>query len=157
MERTENSQKAPLAKRQKPERPNTVSGLKRKHAEIAGLIEAKLREVDGLVADLDAVEHTIRLFDPEAILPRPKAVASPMRAGKGGTQRAVLRALRTAKAPLTSDDIARFVIAARNLPDDAKTRDLIRRRVGVTLSKLKARGVVEEVPQAGDYKGWRLG
>jgi hypothetical protein len=136
--------------------PNTVSGLTRKHAEIAGLIEAKLREVDGLVADLDAVERTIRLFDPAAILPRPKAVASPMRAGRGGTQRAVIRALKAATGPLTSADIARFVIAARNLPDDASTHALIRRRVGVTLAKLKARGIVEEVPQAGDYKGWRL-
>ena len=42
------------------ERPNTVSGLREKHREIAGQIEAKRAELARLVADLEAVEHTIR-------------------------------------------------------------------------------------------------
>ena len=48
------------------ERPNTVAGLIEKHREIAGLMEAKRRELNALVFDLEAIEHTIRVFDPDA-------------------------------------------------------------------------------------------
>ena len=138
------------------ERPNTVAGLLEKHREIAGFIEAKRHELAVLVANLEAVEHTIRLFDPDASLPRAKPLPSPHAAFKGEMRRDVLAALRAAQGPLTSLDIARQVIAARKLPDDAKAVALIRKRVGAALWKLKARGIVAEVPLDGDYKGWKL-
>lgn len=103
------------------DRPNTVSGLREKHREIAGLIKAKRRELDRLVADLEAVEHTIRLFDPDAELPRAKPIPSPHAAFKGEMRRDVMAALRAAQGPITSLDIARHVIAARKLGDDPKT------------------------------------
>ena len=138
------------------ERPNTVSGLVEKHREIHGQIEAKRRELDRLIADLEAVEHTIRLFDPQAQLGRAKPLPSIHAAFKGEMRRDVMAALRAASGPLTSLDIARQVIAVRKLPDDAKTVTMVRKRVGAALFKIKAKGWVEEVPQAGEYKGWRL-
>jgi len=138
------------------ERPNTVAGLLEKHREIAGLIEAKRRELDRLMADLEAVEHTIRLFDPDATLPRAKPLPSPHAAFKGEMRRDVLAALRSCGEPATSLGIARRIIAVRALPDDGKTVTMMRKRVGAALWKLKARGIVAEVPQAADYKGWRL-
>lgn len=139
-----------------PDRPNTVAGLIEKHREIAGKIEAKRRELAALVSDLEAIEHTIRLFDPDAQLGRAKPLPSPHAAFKGEMRRDVLAALRAASGPLTSLDIARQVVAARMLPDDAKTVTMMRKRVGAALYKLRAKGWVEEVPQAGEYKGWRL-
>lgn len=136
------------------ERPNTVSGLREKHREIAGQIEAQRAELARLVADLEAVEHTIRLFDPDADLPRAKPVPSPHAAFKGEMRRDVLSALRSAKGPLTSLEIAEQIVKARKL--DASLTTTFRKRVGAALWKLKAKGWVEEVPQAGDYKGWRL-
>lgn len=138
------------------ERPNTVAGLMQKHREIAGQIEAKRAELARLVADLEAVEHTIRLFDPEATLPRAKPVPSPHAAFKGEMRRDVMAVLRTCGEPATSLEIARKIIAARALPDDGKTVTMLRKRVGAALWKLRARGIVEEVPQPGEYKGWRL-
>lgn len=75
-------------------RPNTVSGLIEKPREIAGQIEAKRAELARLVADLEAVEHTIRLFDPDAQLGRAKPLPSPHAAFKGEMRRDVMAALR---------------------------------------------------------------
>ena len=54
----------------------------------------------------------------------------------------------------TSLDIAEQVVAARKL--DANAVRILRKRVGAALWKLRAKGIVAEVPQEGDYKGWRL-
>lgn len=136
------------------ERPNTVAGLIEKHRAIAGQIEATRRQLDALVFDLEAVEHTIRLFDPDAQLGRAKPLPSAHAAFRGEMRRDVLAALRAAQGPLTSLDIAEQVVAVRKL--DAHAVRMIRKRVGACLWKLRGRGLVEEVPQAGDYKGWRL-
>jgi len=134
------------------ERPNTVAGLFAKHAAILGQIEHTRRTLAELVGDLEALEHTIRLFDPDAQLGRAKPLPAEHAAFKGEMRRDVLAALRAAQGPLTSLDIARQVIAARKL-DPAMTTT-IRKRVGAALWKLKARDLVNEVPQPGDYKGW---
>lgn len=138
------------------ERPNTVAGLVQKHREIAGQIEAKRAELARLVADLEAVEHTIRLFDPDAQLGRAKPLPSPHAAFKGEMRRDVMAALKTCEQPATSLEIARKIIAARALPDDAKTVSMMRKRVGAALWKLRAKGMVQEVAQVGEYKGWTL-
>ena len=137
------------------ERPNTVSGLMAKHAEIAGLIETRRKELNRLIADLEAVEHTILLFDPEAELPRARPTPSRDAAMKGEMRRHVLAALRDASGPLTSLEIAQQVVAVRGLASDPATVAMIRKRVGAVLWKLKAKGWAVEVPQAGEYKGWR--
>lgn len=136
-------------------RPNTLSGLIEMHREIAGAIDTKRRELDALVFDLEAVEHTIRLLDPDAPLGRAKPVPAAHAAFRGEMRRDVLAALRAAQGRvLTSLDIAEQVIAARKL--DASKTTMMRKRVGAALWKLRAKGIVAEVPQEGDYKGWRL-
>lgn len=142
------TEREPLA----PQRPNTVAGLIEKHRAIAGRIETTRRTLDALVFDLQAVEHTIRLFDPDAQLGRAKPLPSPHAAFKGEMRRDVLAALRAAQAPLTSLDIAQQIMAARKL--DVGMTQAIRKRVGACLWKLRAKGLVAEVPLAGDYKGW---
>lgn len=138
------------------ERPNTLSGLIEKHREIAGKIEHHRRQLDALVFDLEAVEHTIRLFDPDAKLSRAKPLPSPHAAFRGEMRRDVLAVLRSCAEPATSLQIARKIVAARALPDDAKTVSMLRKRVGAALWKLAQKGMVAEVAQVGDYKGWRL-
>jgi hypothetical protein len=135
-------------------RPNTVAGLIEMHREIGGQIEATRRELNRHVADLEAVEHTIYLFDPDAQLGRAKPLPSKDAAFKGEMRRHVMAALRAATGPLTSLEIARQVIAIRKLPDDPATVTLIRKRVGAVLWRIKMKGWAREVPQEGDYKGW---
>lgn len=136
------------------ERPNTVAGLIEMHREIAGQIEAKRRELNRLVADLEAVEHTVLLFNPDVQLGRAKPLPSRDAAFKGEMRRHIMAALRAAQGPLTSLEIARQVITARKLADDPATVIMMRKRVGASLWKMKQRGWVVEIPQEGEYKGW---
>lgn len=138
------------------ERPNTVAGLIEKHREIAGKIEATRQTLNALVFDLEALEHSIRLFDPDAQLARAKPLPSKDAAFKGEMRRDVLAALRAAQEPLTSLDIARQVIKRRRLAEDPKSVVMIRKRVSAAMWKLRVKGMVCEVPQVGEYKGWRL-
>jgi hypothetical protein len=139
------------------ERPNTVAGLLEKHREIAGQIEATRQTLNRLVADLEAIEHTVYLFDPDAKLGRAKPLPSKDAAFRGEMRRHVMSALRAAQGPLTSLEIAQQVITVRKLDSDPATVIMIRKRVGAALWKLKAKGWAVEVPQAGDYKGWMRG
>lgn len=136
------------------ERPNTVAGLVEKHRAIAGQIDATRRQLDALVFDLEAVEHTIRLFDPEAQLGRAKPLPSPHAAFRGEMRRDVLAALRAATGPLTSLEIAEQVVRGRKL--DPSVTPMFRKRVGAALWKLAQKGIVAEVAQVGDYKAWTL-
>lgn len=138
------------------ERPNTVAGLIEKHREVAGKIEHVRKVLNGLVFDLEALEHTIRLFDPDAELGRAKPLPSEHAAFKGEMRRDVLAALRAAQGPLTSLDIARQVMTRRKLGEDPKTVTMMRKRVGAALWKLKSKGLVEEIPEVGNYKSWNL-
>ena len=136
------------------ERPNTVSGLIEKHREIAGKIDATRKTLAALVFDLEALEHSIRLFDPDAKLGRAKPLPSPHAAFRGEMRRDVLAALRAATGPLTSLDIAQEVVKVRKV--DPSLTPMFRKRVSAALWKLAQKGMVAEVPQAGEYKGWRL-
>jgi hypothetical protein len=49
--------------------PNTISGLQRKRAEIAGQIEHIQIGLRALVADLEAIDGALRVFDPDMRLP----------------------------------------------------------------------------------------
>jgi hypothetical protein len=141
------------------ERPNTVAGLIEKRREIAGQIDHCQRQLRQLTADLDHLDATIRLFDPDADLASVGAKPYPPRhaAHKGEMARFVYAALRDADGPLTSLDIARKVMEGRGLDTaDASATVLIRKRVGACLWKLRDKGEVAQVPLEGAYKGWTM-
>lgn len=141
------------------ERPNTLSGLIEKRREISGKIEHHQRVLNDLIIDLDHVDHTIHLFDPDCdvALASPKPFPARHAAYRGEMQRFVLDALRAATDPVTSLEIAIEVVKGRGLdPNDPRAVTLIRKRVGACLSKLKNKGIVREVPQAGEQKGWEM-
>jgi len=141
------------------ERPNTLAGLVDKRRELAGQIEHAQRQLNELICDLDHVDATIRIFDPDADVTLHKPKIYPVKHGafKGEMRRFVMAALRQASRPITSLDINRGVMQGRGLPaNDDRTTILIRKRVGACLWKLMKRGVVRQVPMAGEYKGWEL-
>jgi hypothetical protein len=129
-------------------RPNTLAGLIEKRREIAGKIEHHQRILNELIIDLDHVDHTIRLFDPDCdvTLAKPKQFPPRHQAFRGEMQRFALGALRAASQPITSLEVAIEVVKGRGL-------DLIRKRVGACLFSLKAKGIARDVPTAGQYKG----
>ena len=137
------------------DRPNTVAGLIEKRREIAGKIDYVQRELRALVADPDHIDATIRIFDPDADIGPAKRYQAAHGAFRGEMARHVMEALRTARKPTTSLEIARGVMEGRGLQPDAKTTVLIRKRIVACLGKLKAKGM-REVPLPGEYKGWEL-
>jgi hypothetical protein len=96
------------------ERPHTVAGLIEQRREIAGKIEHHQRVLNELIIDLDHVDQTIRLFDPDCdvTLAQPKQFPPRHGAFRGEMQRFVLGALRAASQPVTSLEIAIEVVKA---------------------------------------------
>jgi hypothetical protein len=108
------------------------------------------------VAELDAIDGAIWLFDPKSrhsrqYLPRHAAFRSEM-------MRHVMGYLRLSEAkPVTTRDIALVVMKARGLnPEDAELLVTIRKRVGACMWKLKQAGAVKEIAGVGNMKEWVL-
>lgn len=142
------------------ERPNLLNGLVDKRAEIAGRIEANQQELRKLIVELDAIEATIRIFDPDidmmAIHPRP--VPPRHAAFKGEVTRIVFKALREAKQPLTSRDIAKTLMRERGLNvDDKDVVVMMTKRVGACLKTQKNKGYVRSMDLEGStLLGWQI-
>ena len=134
-----------------------IVGLLAKRAQIETEIADAQHLIRGLVDNLDHIDATIRSFDPDAKLASQASTIPPRHtAFKGENRRFIMEALKSATAPLTSLDITRRVISGRGLPDDRSNLVLFRKRVSANLWKLMQRGVVRQVPLAGEYKGWEL-
>lgn len=76
---------------------HVVSGLLQKRSELMGLIEVKRKELDGLIANLNALDMTCRLFDESVSFSenKPKRIYKTNRLfAHGEASRLVLEALR---------------------------------------------------------------
>jgi hypothetical protein len=76
-------------------------------AEVAGQAEALQGQLRQTLIDLDHVNYTIPLFDPDAALDEVKPKPMPPRhaAFKGQVARAILSMLRASKAPIDSHTV----------------------------------------------------
>lgn len=88
---------------------NTISGLLRRRRELTGDMLELLVKVDALAADVEALDRTLRLFDPDiavetvpALQQRPKADW----ARRGQVARKVFEILRSAEKPLSTAEVA---------------------------------------------------
>ena len=126
-----------------------LDALITKRAELAGMIEGTQMSLRQMVADLDALDATIRVFDPDMDLEevRPKALP-PRHAGfKGEVARAVMKAVREAKEPLEARQIAIQIMGERGLSTaDRQLVRVIKQRVGACLRHWRAKGVLRSVP-----------
>ena len=140
------------------ERPNTVSGLQAKRKELVKLHKDLVAEAKKVMCDIDHLDATIRLFDPNADLERVRRnrYATKHRAPKGHQKRFVLDMLREASGPLTSRQITEAWIKERGLKPDESTFVILRKRIGACLKTLDYKGVIEGVGHNGEYKLWQL-
>lgn len=93
-----------------------LAGLIKKRAEIAGRIMALQEEQARLIAALDHLDASIRLFDPEIDfedLPV-KTLPPPNAAFRGEFQRSLLEMLRGTQRWQTTDELARKVMVQRH-------------------------------------------
>ena len=120
------------------------------HAEIA---ETEV-SLQGLLMSLTHIEATLRLLEPEITL-KPPPKAKQKRAARGSVSRPVLSALRIAKGPVTTRDLAKAVLLSKGLPAvRVSTRALDQARYA--LKDLRARGIVVAVGNEGPVQTWAL-
>jgi hypothetical protein len=79
-----------------PERPNTLSGLVAKRAELVKYRDQLEADIRAVTVDIDHIEAAIRIFDPEDTPQARRRYAALHRAPKGQSTRFVLRQLREA-------------------------------------------------------------
>jgi len=141
------------------QRPNAVSALKSKRGEIAGRVDALQDQLRQALIDLDHVDCTILLFDPDAELDEIKTKPMPPRhhAFKGQVTRSILTMLRKSPAALDGLTITLRLMEERELnQSDKKLVKTIQKRVGAALRNMRDRGLVKS--EKGD-KGlllWQL-
>ena len=120
-----------------------LSGLIRKRQEIAADLDAAQSRVRQLILDIDAVDATLRLFQPDIDLDVVKVRPTPRRheAHRGDTSRLVLALLREADGGLSHREITVRIMQARglNLADRALCQTM-RDRVGASLRGMRERG-----------------
>lgn len=139
------------------EQPNVLHALTRKRAEIAGCIEHCQLDLRHLIAELDHIDAAIRIFNPAVDIGsiRSKPVPPRHAAFKGEVTRVVLDALREARSPLTSRDIALTLMKARGLnPDDRELSVIMVKRICACLRVQRKRGLIRTAAIIGNLQGW---
>jgi hypothetical protein len=93
---------------------HVISALRAKRAELSGDVLAAQKRLEKLRDDLDAVDRTLRIFDPNqspgSIRPVVKRKGDKLFA-YGECTRAIMNALRVASEPITAQQIAEQVCA----------------------------------------------
>lgn len=135
----------------KYERPNTVSGLIAKHDELKRLRDRYKAEIKKLTVDIDHLEASIRLFDPDAEFRKIQKHMVQHRAEKGSVKRFVLNTLREATEPMTSRQITELWCADRGLEADEATVTTIRKRIGACIKTCQNQGLIERVGRTKDH------
>ncbi len=141
------------------ETEHVVAGLTRKRADLAGRIEHTQTALRQLIIDLDNLDATLRLFVPDIDLEdiRPKPFPPRNAAFGGEVSRIVFETLRQTPGPLTSHDIAQYVMTERGLNTaDTKLVRLIGKRVGACLRHQREKGLVRSRPGPGAYLVWEI-
>lgn len=133
-------------------------GLIRKRAELAGELEALQARIPGLVAALNSLDATVRLFSPDLPLDEitPKRATPRYAAMPGQISRVIANALREAGQPLTTHGLTLCVMASRQL--DAKDRNLfllMQKRVLASLRSLRTGEIVRSDREAGSNLRWQ--
>lgn len=135
------------------ERPNTVSGLVAKHAELSALRDRYKAEIKKLTVDIDHLDASIRLFDPDADSYAIKQYVTKHRAQKGSVKRFVLESLREASEPITSRQITEKWAADRGLVCDDAIYATLRKRIGACIKDNVRQGLVEDHGWTRDHDG----
>ncbi len=136
-----------------------LSGLIRKRQEIAAALDAAQSHLRSLIQDIDALDATIRLFQPDIDLEAVKVRPTPRRheAHRGDTSRLILSLLREAGEGLSHREITQRVMQARglNLADRALAQTM-RDRVGASLRGMRGRGRIVSGEGSGVGVRWGL-
>ena len=109
-----------------------ITTLMKKRAELAGQLERQQADMAKTIADLGTVDSALFMFAPEIKVEKiaPKQLPPMHPAGRGEMTHLALSILREAKEPISTQDLNRMVMEARNLnTNDKKLTNVMRERL----------------------------
>ena len=133
-----------------------IGGLQDKRLELVGLVGRLEQQLADHRVSLTHLDATLRLFDPNLLLqdtdPQQRERVSWFRPGE--CLRAIYDVLREAPQPLTTRDVAKRVIAAKDMTiADERTQALIQKTILASLSR--AKNTIERLEVNG-VVSWRV-
>ena len=133
-----------------------IGGLQDKRSELVGLVGRLEQQLADHRVSLTHLDATLRLFDPNLLLqdsdPQQRERVSWFRPGE--CLRAIYDVLREAPQPLTTRDVAKRVIAAKDMTvADERTQALIQKTILASLSR--AKNTIERLEVNG-VVSWRV-
>ncbi len=139
--------------------PHVVTALIKKRSDLAAEIEHLQRQLKQTVIQLDHVEATLRIFQPDIDLGEfmPRRVPTAHHAFRGEMSRIILETLRETERPLSSIQLAETVMRARGLDiEDKVLRRTMVKRVGACLRHWKMRRAVKSIGKQGELNCWEV-
>ena len=138
---------------------HAITALRDKRGELTGQIDALQDQLRQAMIDLDHIDCTLRMFDPEIELAeiRPKPLPPRAHAFKGQVTRSILAMLR-AEGAMDAKAITIRLMAERELnPNDKALAKAMHKRIGAALRNLRERGLtVSQEPTKGGLLLWSL-
>jgi hypothetical protein len=141
-----------------------VSGLVAKRSELTGLIEHFQSQIRQLSMEVDHVDATLQLFDPDydllSIKPKNIRSSNPWFV-KGELSRLTLEILRGRTLPLSTCEITDYLIVCKKIViEGTKERDRLIKSLLASLQQMRGRGTVEMVGRIKGSGGgpmlWRI-
>lgn len=137
---------------------HVMSALRGKRGELAGLIDGLQDQLRAAMIDLDHVDATLRMFDPDIELDeiRPKPLPPRHHAFKGQVTRSILAMLRSEGA-MDAKAITIRLMAERELNVNDKTlTKAMHKRIGAALRNLRDRTLVSSRSGPGGRLEWSV-
>lgn len=140
--------------------PHVITALVKRRSELSGDIETTQKKLQQMIVDLEHLDRTLLMFNPEYRIDtiKPKAFRPPEDWSKRGQMsRIILGILRQAEEPMTARDIAVQLILERRLnQEDQKLVRLMGKRCGVALRGMRDRGIAKSEEGPGQCMLWML-
>ena len=112
-----------------------------------------------MLIDLDSLDATIRLFDPEIDLVeiKPKPIPARNQAFRGEVSQIVLGTLRKAGKPLPNHEVTLHVMASRSLNTaDKPLLQILSKRVGAALRHYRKQGLIRSIDGPNRTRLWEI-
>jgi hypothetical protein len=141
------------------ENEHILSGLIRKRSELVGEIDHLTSVVQQKMIELDHLDATIRIFQPDIDLEtiKPKTVPPRHQALPGEMIRGVLTVLRESRKPVTSMEVTLTLMAQRGLNSaDKGLVRIISKRVVACLRHGRGKGILRSTETPGQQLLWEV-
>ena len=137
---------------------HAITALRDKRGELAGQIDALQDQLRQAFIDMDHIDATLRMFQPDIELDeiKPKPLPPRHRAFKGQVTRAILAMLRK-EGPMDARAITLRLMAERELNlNDKDLQKAMHKRIGAALRNLRERTLVESEMISGGLLQWSI-